>query len=88
MGVSQSHNLNEPPLERLKPYGIRVSLPPGDPFRQLLGPEWHRLHWYSTADERDESLSEMSRRHEYSRTTDRPSLVFEKIENVSQSRGL
>ena len=88
MGVSQSHNLNEPPLERLKPYGIRVSLPPGDPFRQLLGPEWHRLHWYATAEERDERLLEMSRRHEYSRATDRPSLVFEKIENISQSRGL
>jgi hypothetical protein len=88
MGVSQSHNLNEPPLERLKPYGIRVSLPPGDPFRQLLGPEWHRLHWYATAEERDDQLREMSRRHEYSRTTDTPSLVFEKIENIAQSRGL
>jgi len=88
MGVSQPHNLNEPPRERLKPYGIRVSLPPGDPFRQLLGPEWHRLHWYASAEERDASLREMSRRHEYSRATDKPSLVFEKIENLSQSRGI
>lgn len=88
MGVSQAHNLNEPPLERLKPYGIRVSLPPGDPFRKLLGPEWHRLHWFATAAERDAELLEMSRRHEYSRATDKPSLVFDKIENVSQSRGV
>lgn len=88
MGVSQTHNLPEPPVERLKPYGIRVSLPPGDPFRKLLGPEWHRVHWYASAAERDAELLEMSRRHEYSRATDKPSLVFEKVENVSQSRGV
>ena len=87
MGVSQAHNLNQPPREQLRPYGIRVSLPPGDPFRSLLGPEWHRTHWYSTAAERDADLIEMSRRHEYSRATDKPSLVFEKIEKISESRG-
>jgi len=48
MGISQAQNLKAPPLEKLKPYGIRVSLPPGDPFRKLLGAEWQRLHWYAT----------------------------------------
>ena len=30
----------------------------------------------------------MSRRHEYSRATDRPALVFQKIEKLAESRGL
>jgi hypothetical protein len=88
MGISQPHNLRAPPVEKLRPYGIRVSLPQGDPFRKLLGPEWHRLHWFPTAQERDAALAEMGRRHEYSRKTDRPSLVFEKVEKLSESRGL
>ena len=88
MGISQPQNLRTPPIEKLRPYGIRVSLPPGDPFRKLLGPEWHRLHWYPTPEERDTALFEMSRRHPYSRTTDKPSLVFEKVEKLAESRGL
>ncbi len=88
MGISQAHNLRAPQVEKLRPYGVRVSLPPGDPFRKLLGPEWHRLHWYATPQERDAALIEMSRRHEYSRQGDRPSLIFEKIEKLAESRGL
>jgi hypothetical protein len=88
MGISQLHNLRTPPVERQKPYGIRVSLPAGDPFRDLLGPEWHRTHWYATPAEREAALREMSRRHEYSRAGDKPSLVFEKIEKLAESRGL
>ena len=88
MGISQPQNLRVAPIERLRPYGIRVSLPVGDPFRKLLGPEWHRLHWYATAEERDEALAEMSRRHEYSRSGDRPSLIFQKVEKLAESRGL
>ena len=88
MGISQAHNLRTPQVEKLRPYGVRVSLPPGDPFRKLLGPEWHRLHWYGTPQERDAALAEMSRRHEYSRQGDRPSLIFEKVEKLAESRGL
>ena len=67
MGISQPQNLRAPVIEKQRPYGIRVSLPPGDPFRKILGPEWHRIHWYPTPDERDAALAEMSRRHQYSR---------------------
>jgi len=88
MGISQAHNLRAPPVERLRPYGVRISLPPGDPFRKLLGPEWHRLHWFATPQERDAALAEMSRRHEYSRQGDRPSLLFENVEKLAESRGL
>jgi hypothetical protein len=88
MGISNAHNLRAPPIEKLRPYGIRVSLPGGDPFRKLLGPQWHRTHWFSTPQERDGALAEMSRRHEYSRSGDRPALVFEKVEKLAESRGL
>ena len=32
------------------------------------------------------SLAEMKRRHEYSRKTDSPSLVFDKVEKLAESR--
>jgi hypothetical protein len=88
MGISQPQNLRAPPQDRLLPYGVRVSLPVEDPLRKLLGPQWHRLHWYASTDERDAAIVEMSRRHEYSRKTDVPSLVFEKVEKLAESRGL
>jgi hypothetical protein len=88
MGISQSQNLRAPPNERLQPFGVRVSLPVDDPMRKLLGPQWHRLHWYATPAERDAAIVQMSRRHEYSRATDVPSLVFEKVEKLAESRGL
>ena len=88
MGISQPQNLRVPPIEKLRPYGVRVSLPAGDPFRKLLGPEWNRVHWYPSPEERDAALAEMSRRHQYSRGTDKPSLVFEKVEKLAESRGL
>ncbi len=88
MGISQPQNLTAPMVEKQRPYGIRVSLPAGDPFRKILGPEWHHVHWYPSPDERDAALAEMSRRHQYSRAGDKPSLVFDKIENLAESRGL
>jgi hypothetical protein len=88
MAVAHTHNLNHPVAVEQRPYGIRVSLPPEDPFRSLLGPEWQKFHWYPTAQERDRAMAEMARRHEYSRAEDRPSLVFEKVEKLAESRGL
>lgn len=87
MGISQAHNLLSPPVEALRPYGLRVSLPSRDPLRKLLGPEWFRIHWYATPKEREADMAEMGRRHEYSRAQDAPSLRFEKIEKIAESRG-
>lgn len=86
--IQAAHNLRKPHTEEPAPYGIRVSLRENDPFRRLLGPDWHRLHWYRTARERDAALAEMSRRHDYSRRADTPTLVFSKVENLAASRGL
>ena len=78
MSIANAHNLNQPlPTER--PFGIRVTTRPGDPFRLLIGKEWTREHWFGSALERDEALANMRRRHEYSRSGDQPALVYEAI---------
>jgi len=86
--IAAPHNLRRPAAQGPKPYGVRVSLRVGDPFRKIMGAEWHRVHWYATVVERDAALAEMSRKHEYSRIGDKPALVFEKVENLAASRGL
>jgi hypothetical protein len=86
MGIANEHNLAVPIADR-RPYGVAVRLRRGDPFRKLLGDDWSRVHWYATAAERDRSLAEMSRKHDYSRTGDAPALIFEKTERSADGRG-
>ncbi len=86
MGISNAQNLAHPPEPKLEPYGVRVRLRPGDPFARLVGSDWQKTHWYASAAERDRALEDMAREHEYSRIGDRPALVFEKTENLAQSR--
>lgn len=83
MGISQSHNLSQPAAGASRPFGVRISLKNGDPFRKLLGDAWSRTHWFETPSERDAALAEMSRKHEYSRSGDAPALVFSKVENLA-----
>ena len=87
-GISQPQNLERPVDPSPKPYGLRISLPPGDPFSRIMGAHWYREHWFASAAERDAALADMSRRHEYSRIGDKPALVFAKVENLAVSRGL
>jgi hypothetical protein len=61
------------------PFGIRVKLRRTDPFRNLVGADWNKDHWYASAIERDHALEEMSSRYPYFRPGDAPALVFEKI---------
>jgi hypothetical protein len=88
MGIAARHNLRRPEAGIQRPYGLRITLKPGDPFRKLLGADWNKTHWYGTAAERDAALIEMSRKHEYSRPGDKPALKFEKVEKLHESRGL
>lgn len=88
MAIVHPHNLRNPNAAVPRPYGVRVTLKPGDPFRKLLGADWNRTHWYPTAAERDAALIEMARKHEYSRPGDAPALKFEKVEKLHESRGL
>lgn len=66
-------------------FGIRVSLPTGDPFTKVLDEDWNTTHWFESRTERDLVLHDMRREHEYSRDGDAPSLVFEAIERAEQA---
>ncbi|MEX0734437.1 MAG: hypothetical protein WD944_10600 [Steroidobacteraceae bacterium] len=78
MAIAHEHNLILHPPS-VKPFGIRVSLRPRDPFARLVGADWQKLHWFATERERDEALEDMASRHRYSRRGDEPTVVFEKI---------
>jgi len=77
--ICHEHNLARP-QPRHCGFGIRVKLRSTDPFRNLIGGDWTREHWYSTREERDRVLKEMSGRYVYFRPGDQPSLEFEKLE--------
>ena len=87
MSIANPQNLHFGPAPTIRPFGIRVKLQRSDPFQLLVGSDWQKLHWYPTAHERDAALLDMSRRHEFSRIGDSPALLYEKIENLAESRG-
>ncbi|HEY5265169.1 MAG TPA: hypothetical protein VIJ37_09250 [Steroidobacteraceae bacterium] len=88
MGIANAQNLVRTVPVLPRPYGIRVCLKAGDPFTKLLGTDWQKTHWFFTAADRDRVLEDMSRKHEYSRIGDQPALIFEKVENLAESRSL
>jgi hypothetical protein len=78
MQICHPHNLSHAvPAQR--PFGIRVSLRPEDPFARLVGADWSREHWFATEHERDAALADMSGRYRFFRVGDEPAMVFEKI---------
>lgn len=78
MAICHEHNLRSPPPPA-RPYGIQVSLLPGDPFARLVGADWQTLHWFATECERDAALEDMAGRHVFSRRGDEPAVRFEKV---------
>ncbi len=79
MATCHDHNLRQPLPER-RPFGFRVRLRRGDPFRRLLGADWTRAHWFATRAERATRLQEMSGRYVYFRPGDAPALDFETVD--------
>ena len=79
MPIAHEHNLARP-LPRDCQFGIRVKLRSTDPFKNLVGGDWTREHWYATREERDAALAEMASEHLYSRHGDKPTLVYEAVE--------
>lgn len=79
MAICHEHNLAAPP-PAARPWGIRVTFDPADPFTRLVDAGWRREHWFATERERDEALADMAGRHVYSRVGDEPTVRFEKIE--------
>lgn len=63
-------------------YGIRCTLPAGDPMSapHLMGPDWVDFHWYATGAERDAALVEKSSEHRFSRKGDAPRVVYAPVE--------
>lgn len=80
MDFYHRHNLVDPGKAGIeRRYGIRVTLPPGDTMRRILGDGWERLHWYPSESERDRAYEQMAVRHGYYRNSDTPTQVLEKI---------
>lgn len=79
MTTCHEHNLRAP-LPEVRPFGIRVRLRGDDPFRNLVGDDWLREHWFATRAERDRVLRDMSSRYVYFRPGDEPTLDFERVD--------
>jgi hypothetical protein len=79
MTICHEHNLVELPPAHCR-FGVRIKLRSTDPFRNLVGTDWNKEHWFETKAERDAALAEMSGRYVYFRPGDKPTLTFEKIE--------
>jgi hypothetical protein len=79
MTTCHEHNLREA-LPESRPYGIRVRLRKGDPFRNLVGDDWQKEHWFATRPEREQALEQMSGRYLYFRPGDQPALDFERMD--------
>ena len=81
MDTSNPHNLLHrlPEAASLR-FGIRVTMPPGDPLRRVLGDDWHKEHWFASREERDAALLEMGRRHPFNRIGDIPSIQLAPLE--------
>lgn len=81
MEQSNPHNLRSPPAgPAALRFGIRVTMPPNDPLRRVLGNDWHKEHWFATREERDSTLADMARRHNFSRIGDAPSIRLDALE--------
>ena len=81
MPICHDHNLARP-LPKQLPYGIRVKLRSTDPFKNLVGGDWIKEHWFASREERDRALKEMSGRYIYFRPGDQPTLEYEKVDKT------
>lgn len=79
MAISHDHNLRQA-LPVSRPYGLRMKARHSDPFRNLVGDDWQKEHWFASREERDAALQQMSGRYLYFRPGDAPTLDFEKID--------
>lgn len=79
MPICHEHNLARPVPKQCS-FGLRVKTRSTDPFKNLVGSDWIKEHWFATREERDRFIKEMSGRYVYFRPGDAPTLEFEKIE--------
>ncbi|MEM9384419.1 MAG: hypothetical protein AAGA68_05115 [Pseudomonadota bacterium] len=67
-------------------YGIRMRLPVTDSFVNILGNDNLMYRWYASEQARDEALEKMRAEHLFSRAGDRPTLIYEPIEQPRPER--
>jgi hypothetical protein len=79
MAIANDHNLRQP-LPQSLPFGLRIRARRTDPFRNLVGDDWEKEHWFASRAERDAAHAQMSGRYVYFRPGDAPTLDFEKID--------
>ena len=61
-------------------YGIRMELSSVDPLAAVLGEDWETVRWYASEAERDRAFDDVRKQHVWSRSGDRPTMHYEKIQ--------
>jgi hypothetical protein len=84
MDYCHEHNRRAGLRARSGSYGLRISLPEGDPMRSLLGDDWHEYQWFATESDRQRRLEELLGQFVYYRDGDRPSFVVEPVEQAGE----
>jgi len=79
MRICHSHNLDAGQHNNARNYGLRLSLPAGDTFASVLGPNWSAERWYCSDGEREAALLDITGKHRFSRIGDQPTYVVERI---------
>lgn len=80
MTFCHPHNLVDPDaVHTERRHGIRVTLPPSDTLRTIIGDDWEQLHWYASEAERDRAYRRMAIRHGFYRNSDTPTQILKKI---------
>jgi hypothetical protein len=80
MDVCHPHNRLDPGERGPLNFGIRLSLPAGDPMRDLLGSDWSEYQWFDSEEARDAKLSQLKDQFVYYRRGDRPTFVLERVQ--------
>ena len=78
-GIVHRHNLVGDAAQSESRFGLRMRLPPGDTFGDVLGEDWEKTRWFHTESGREAAMRELRRQHPYNRLGDRPTLILEKI---------
>lgn len=85
MHICHEHNRRAGSGSTPKPFGLRLSLPEGDPMRKLLGDDWHEYQWFASEAARDARVAELTGRFVYYRNGDRPTFVVEPVERDEEA---
>ena len=85
MDYCHEHNRRAGLRARSGRYGLRISLPEGDPMRNLLGDDWHEVQWFETESDRRDRLEELKGQFMYYRKGDRPTFIVEAIDRSGEA---